>query len=233
MVRACQTYPFAQDETQAIQLAWRAIALSERPEDQSRRRAMMQRLGPLKVLDVGALELFTWHIITAGIGDKIRAGLKRLTGVHPQRDRRFEPDPALLDRVSGYDRFLNQLTDGAGRIILDVRVEEVEPARDPSPLAEPERSGHPTATEPMPRAKAGCDDPTKQQTTPTPEAFVADYITKRLAVGLDYSGRGRPGGKGCPGFGRQAGFWQHVAEQSRRKRARPAEETAKSRRYRI
>jgi hypothetical protein len=140
VMRAQQTYPFARDGTQATEIAWLAIALSERPEDQSRRRAMLQRLGPLGVIDAGVLELFTRHIITAGIGDKVRDGSRRLTGVHPEHGRRFEPDPALLDRVSGHDRFLNQLTDGSGRIILDLRIEEVEPAHDRG--TKPELSDH-------------------------------------------------------------------------------------------
>jgi hypothetical protein len=205
---------FAQDEIQAVQLAWRAIALSERPEDQARRRAMVQRLGPLKVLDVGGLELFTWHIITTGIGNKIRAGLKRLTGVHPEHGRRFEPDAALLDRVSGYDRFLNQLTDGAGRIILDLRLEDVEPAHDPAqlalPISEPKRSDPPATSVPISASEGERAAPTNPQPKLTPAKLVADYITERVAGGLDYSGRGAIAERdhrnlhGQPGFGNKA-----------------------------
>jgi hypothetical protein len=208
--RALQTYPFAQDQVQAVQIAWRAVALSERPEDQSRHQAMRQRLGPLGFLDALALELFVQHIITTGIGDKVRAGSLWLTGVHPEHGRRYEPDPALLDQICGHDRFRNQLTDGAGRVVIDLRLGETEPARAPGqlalPLADPGRNGAPANPAPELPSEEQPADPPKL----TPTKLVTDYIAERVAAKLDYSGRGAIAERDChnlqgqPGFGNKA-----------------------------
>jgi hypothetical protein len=121
--------------------------------------------------------------VLEAIANDVERGDLQFTATDPRTGRRFRPDPTQLVGLTGPDRWREQIPTASG-FIKNLRFAR-NAAHDPG-----QPTLQPATLEPTPRSDAERTDETDQETTPLPEAFVADYITKRLAAKQDYSGRG-------------------------------------------
>jgi hypothetical protein len=105
----------------------------------------------LVAYDVYVLEQAIREVLRA-VAEEIRAGRLSFDAVHPDHHRRFDPDPALIEKLMPWDRVANRITRPDRKVMVDLRFREkpmlganqLPLPLEPQPQPQPDATPYPT-----------------------------------------------------------------------------------------